>query len=70
MLGLATHEPNFTIVREEFVYGKPKPCPLCGFPEHELIDCLGLRSFQITRICLFWHSCFENTVVLTQCEKF
>jgi 5'-3' exoribonuclease 2 len=22
MLGLATHEPNFTIVREEFVYGK------------------------------------------------
>ena len=25
MLGLATHEPNFTIVREEFVYGKVSP---------------------------------------------
>jgi len=42
MLGLATHEPNFTIVREEFVYGKPKPCVLCGQCGHELIDCLGL----------------------------
>ena len=42
MLGLATHEPNFTIVREEFVYGKPKPCPLCGQPGCELIDCTGL----------------------------
>ena len=44
MLGLATHEPNFTIVREEFVYGKPKPCPLCGQPDHELIDCCGLPA--------------------------
>ena len=26
MLGLATHEPNFTIVREEFVYGKVSSC--------------------------------------------
>merc|ERR1711970_579665 len=42
MLGLATHEPNFTIVREEFVYGKPKPCPMCGQPDHEMIDCEGL----------------------------
>jgi len=45
MLGLATHEPNFTIVREEFVYGKPKPCPLCGQPDPVcpgLVDCVGL----------------------------
>ena len=29
MLGLATHEPHFTILREEFKYQK-KPCELCG----------------------------------------
>ncbi|KFD55157.1 hypothetical protein M513_04075, partial [Trichuris suis] len=30
MLGLATHEPNFTIIREEFVPNRPKPCDICG----------------------------------------
>lgn len=30
MLGLATHEPNFTIIREEFKPNKPKPCDICG----------------------------------------
>ena len=30
MLGLATHEPNFTILREEFKPNQPKPCELCG----------------------------------------
>jgi len=30
MLGLATHEPNFTIIREEFQPFKPKPCDICG----------------------------------------
>jgi len=30
MLGLATHEPQFTIIREEFVPNKPKPCEICG----------------------------------------
>ena len=29
MLGLATHEPNFTIIREEFKPNKPRPCDLC-----------------------------------------
>ena len=29
MLGLATHEPHFTIIREEFKF-KEKPCLLCG----------------------------------------
>ena len=29
-VGLATHEPNFTIIREEFKPGKPRPCPICG----------------------------------------
>ena len=30
MLGLATHEPNFTIIREEFKPNQPKPCEICG----------------------------------------
>ena len=30
MLGLATHEPNFTIIREEFKPNQEKPCELCG----------------------------------------
>lgn len=42
MLGLATHEANFTIIREEFVPGKPRPCDLCGQCGHELKDCQGL----------------------------
>lgn len=30
MLGLATHEPNFTIIREEFKPNQPRPCEMCG----------------------------------------
>ena len=30
MLGLATHEPNFTIIREEFKPNKPRPCDICN----------------------------------------
>ncbi|XP_016283006.1 5'-3' exoribonuclease 2 isoform X1 [Monodelphis domestica] len=42
MLGLATHEPNFTIIREEFKPNKPKPCGLCNQLGHEVKDCQGL----------------------------
>ncbi|EHB18833.1 5'-3' exoribonuclease 2 [Heterocephalus glaber] len=42
MLGLATHEPNFTIIREEFKPNKPKPCGLCNQFGHEVKDCEGL----------------------------
>ncbi|XP_029318643.1 5'-3' exoribonuclease 2 isoform X3 [Cottoperca gobio] len=41
MLGLATHEPNFTIIREEFKPNKPRPCALCGQTGHEIKDCQG-----------------------------
>lgn len=41
MLGLATHEPNFTIIREEFKPNKPRPCEICGQVGHEMKDCIG-----------------------------
>uniref|UniRef100_A0A673B4R9 5'-3' exoribonuclease n=1 Tax=Sphaeramia orbicularis TaxID=375764 RepID=A0A673B4R9_9TELE len=41
MLGLATHEPNFTIIREEFKPNKPRPCALCGQMGHEIKECQG-----------------------------
>ncbi|KDR24133.1 5'-3' exoribonuclease 2-like protein [Zootermopsis nevadensis] len=44
MLGLATHEPNFTIIREEFKPNKPKPCDICGQMGHEMKDCIGVAK--------------------------
>ncbi|CAJ0576149.1 unnamed protein product, partial [Mesorhabditis spiculigera] len=44
MLGLATHENNFNIIREEFVPNQPRPCELCGKYGHELKSCQGLED--------------------------
>lgn len=44
MLGLATHEPNFTIIREEFLPNKPRPCEVCGSIGHEMNNCDGLAA--------------------------
>ncbi|KRT81801.1 hypothetical protein AMK59_5283, partial [Oryctes borbonicus] len=44
MLGLATHEPNFTIIREEFKPNKPRPCDLCGQIGHDLKSCSGIEN--------------------------
>lgn len=41
MLGLATHEANFTIIREEFLPNKPRPCDICGQMGHEMKECTG-----------------------------
>ena len=41
MLGLATHEPNFTILREKFKPNRIKSCELCGQIGHLLNDCTG-----------------------------
>ncbi|CAJ0954862.1 unnamed protein product, partial [Mesorhabditis belari] len=44
MLGLATHENNFNIIREEFVPNQQRPCELCGKYGHELKGCKGLED--------------------------
>lgn len=44
MLGLATHEPNFTIIREEFLPNKPRPCDICQQIGHEMKDCTGIDA--------------------------
>lgn len=44
MLGLATHELNFTILREEFKPNQPKPCDICGQLGHIMQDCLGTEK--------------------------
>lgn len=43
MLGLATHEPHFRVLREDvfFQEGKVRTCRLCGQPGHEAKDCRG-----------------------------
>ncbi|KAF7640190.1 5'-3' exoribonuclease [Meloidogyne graminicola] len=46
MLGLATHEANFNIIREEFVPNQPKACELCGQYGHELEHCQGLARAE------------------------
>ena len=44
MLGLATHEPHFTIIREEFTPNKPRPCEICGQLGHSYEHCQGLSN--------------------------
>ncbi|XP_068140814.1 5'-3' exoribonuclease 2 homolog [Drosophila tropicalis] len=48
MLGLATHEPNFTIIREEFLPNKPRPCDVCNQFGHEMDKCVGLNAIGTT----------------------
>uniref|UniRef100_A0A182N5J5 5'-3' exoribonuclease n=1 Tax=Anopheles dirus TaxID=7168 RepID=A0A182N5J5_9DIPT len=44
MLGLATHETHFTIIREEFLPNKERPCDICQQMGHEMKVCTGLQS--------------------------
>ncbi|KAJ5091467.1 5'-3' exoribonuclease 2 [Penicillium alfredii] len=43
MLGLATHEPHFRVLREDvfFQESKPRACKLCGQTGHKAEECLG-----------------------------
>lgn len=42
MLGLATHELHFTIIREEFKPNQKRPCEICGQIGHMMDECMGL----------------------------
>ncbi|KAL3314383.1 5-3 exoribonuclease [Cichlidogyrus casuarinus] len=44
MLGLATHEVQFTIIREEFKPNQPRPCELCGQLGHDMANCVGCEA--------------------------
>ncbi|XP_031774377.1 5'-3' exoribonuclease 2 homolog [Apis florea] len=57
MLGLATHEPNFTIIREEFKPNKPKPCDICGQLGHEMQECTGAEPNQREEANTFGSEC-------------
>ncbi|XP_014299681.1 5'-3' exoribonuclease 2 homolog [Microplitis demolitor] len=57
MLGLATHEPNFTIIREEFKPNKPRPCDICGQLGHEMKDCTGAEPDQAKEVMAFGSEC-------------
>lgn len=46
MLGLATHERHFTILREEFKPNQQRPCDLCHAYGHRLNDCQGILSLE------------------------
>uniref|UniRef100_A0A8C1VUL7 5'-3' exoribonuclease n=1 Tax=Cyprinus carpio TaxID=7962 RepID=A0A8C1VUL7_CYPCA len=63
MLGLATHEPNFTIIREEFKPNKPRPCALCSQMGHEIKDCQGLAREKQGE-----HDEFADTVPVSEQE--
>jgi 5'-3' exoribonuclease 2 len=43
MLGLATHEPHFRVLREDVFAqdSKPRTCRMCGQAGHEASDCTG-----------------------------
>ena len=51
MLGLATHEPYFTIIREEFKPNKPRPCDLCRQMGEALREPF-LQSSHLNRIVI------------------
>ncbi|XP_046426215.1 5'-3' exoribonuclease 2 homolog isoform X1 [Neodiprion fabricii] len=57
MLGLATHEPNFTIIREEFKPNKPRPCDICGQLGHEMKDCTGSEPVAKEEENMFGSEC-------------
>lgn len=49
MLGLATHEKHFTILREEFKPNQQRPCDLCHTYGHKLSDCEGVKSLEAAK---------------------
>ena len=51
MLGLATHEPHFTIIREEFTPNKPRPCDICNQLGTKLFIYFETTTLKIKILC-------------------
>ena len=53
MLGLATHEPQFTIIREEFKPNKVRPCDICGQVGEHVISNISVTKMRVKiTVCL------------------
>ncbi|KAK9461654.1 XRN 5'-3' exonuclease N-terminus-domain-containing protein [Lipomyces oligophaga] len=49
MLGLATHEPHFRVLREDVFFqdrSGPRVCHMCGQPGHQAAQCTGERKIK------------------------
>ena len=66
MLGLATHEPYFTILREEFKPNQPRPCEICNqYGMHRQAHCTV--QYSCLRKVLFIFSLFVFVYNLFVC---
>jgi hypothetical protein len=52
-VGLATHEPYVTILREEVSFGKQKEklCFRCGQAGHDVPECDGKYALDVSIVC-------------------
>ena len=57
MFGLTTHEPNITIIHEEFKPNKPRPCNICCQIGHKMQDCLSTEPNQMKEEKAFGAEC-------------
>ena len=53
MLGLATHEPYFTILREDFKPNQPRPCEICNQYGRPL--CMHSPSPTVDIVIMYWY---------------
>ena len=54
LIGLASHEPFFTVLREEFRPTSKKPCDLCHHRGHKLKQCPGLPEGGVDKDKVGW----------------
>lgn len=71
MLGLATHEANFTIIREEFKPDKPKPCDICGQIGRDCVCVCTQKIYVLFTPALLFTQFYERNLKYNQfCVSF